>query len=210
MRPLPSDSLDPVSQADPDLQPVRREHPPGTIRIGQIAGIDVLVTSTWFLIAALIAIALSPRVEQVQPGLGVGKYVAGLAFAVVLYLSVLAHEAAHALMARHYGHLVSSITLHFLGGEWACAAIGHAAADEDGEVAFESVDRAAVRESVDAHAGGAVLAVEIHQELCPMEFRVIAAGAPERKRKSPTSPAVHAHTPTEIIVPDCTVMQSDP
>ncbi|CUR59985.1 Peptidase M50 [metagenome] len=105
-----------MSQADPDLQPVRRQHPPGTIRIGQIAGIDVLVTSTWFLIAALVAVALAPRVEQVQPGLGFGKYVAGLAFAVVLYLSVLAHEAAHALMARHYGHLVSSITLHFLGG----------------------------------------------------------------------------------------------
>ncbi len=111
-----SDSLDNVSPADPDLQPVRRQHPPGTIRIGQIAGIDVLVTSTWFLIAALVAVALAPRVEQVQPGLGLGKYLAGLAFAVVLYLSVLAHEAAHALMARHYGHLVNSITLHFLGG----------------------------------------------------------------------------------------------
>ncbi|MGD9958832.1 site-2 protease family protein [Nocardioides sp.] len=105
-----------MSHADPDLEPVKREHPPGTIRIGQIAGIDVLVTSTWFLIAGLVAVALAPRVEQVQPGLGAGKYLAGLAFAVVLYLSVLAHEAAHALMARHYGHSVSSITLHFLGG----------------------------------------------------------------------------------------------
>jgi Zn-dependent protease len=111
-----SASLDGVSHADPDLQPVRRERPPGTIRIGQIAGIDVLVTNTWFVIAAVIAVLLAPRVEQVQPGLGAGKYLAGLAFAMVLYLSVLAHEAAHALMARHYGHSVSSITLHFLGG----------------------------------------------------------------------------------------------
>jgi len=105
-----------VSTTDADLQPPRRERPPGTLRIGQIAGIDVLITRSWFLIAALIAVLLAPQVERVQPGLGFGKYVAGVVFAIVLYLSVLVHEAAHALMARHYGHPVSSITLHFLGG----------------------------------------------------------------------------------------------
>ncbi|MSZ77341.1 MAG: site-2 protease family protein [Actinobacteria bacterium] len=81
-----------------------------------MAGSDVLVSSSWFLIAALIAVIMSPRVEEVQPGLGIWKYVAGLAFAVVLYGSVLLHEASHALMARHYGFPVTSITLHFLGG----------------------------------------------------------------------------------------------
>jgi Zn-dependent protease len=90
--------------------------PPGTIRIGTIAGSPVLVSSSWFVVAALIAVVVSPRVEQVQPGLGLGKYVVGLAFAVVLYLSVLLHEASHAFMARHYGFPVSTITLHFLGG----------------------------------------------------------------------------------------------
>jgi Zn-dependent protease len=105
-----------VSHTDPDLQPVRRERPPGTIRIGQIAGIDVLITTSWFIIAGLIAIAVAPAVERVEPGLGGWKYVAGVAFAVVLYLSVLLHEAAHALAALHYGHPVSAITLHFLGG----------------------------------------------------------------------------------------------
>lgn len=90
--------------------------PPGTIRIGTIAGSPVLVSSSWFVVAALIAVVVSPRVEQVQPGLGLGTYVVGLAFAVVLYLSVLLHEASHAFMARHYGFPVSTITLHFLGG----------------------------------------------------------------------------------------------
>ena len=54
--------------------------------------------------------------RRVQPGLGAWKYVVGLAFAVLLYLSVLLHEASHAAMARHYGFPVTSITLHFLGG----------------------------------------------------------------------------------------------
>ena len=95
-------------------QPVRR--PPGTIRIGSIAGSDVLVSSSWFLVAGLVAVLVAPRVDQVQPGLGAWKYVAGLAFAVILYMSVLLHEASHAVMARRYGFPVSSITLHFLGG----------------------------------------------------------------------------------------------
>ena len=99
-----------------DDQRAPAPRPPGTFRVGSIAGSDVLVSSSWFLVAGLIAIIMAPQVEAVSPGLGALKYVAGLAFAVVLYLSVLLHEASHALMARRYGFPVSSITLHFLGG----------------------------------------------------------------------------------------------
>jgi Zn-dependent protease len=96
-------------------RPASRQ-PAGTLRIGQIAGVDVLVRSSWLLVAALLAVVVAPQVEVVQPGLGGWKYVAGLAFAVLLYLTVLLHEASHALMAQHYGLPVRSITLHFLGG----------------------------------------------------------------------------------------------
>ncbi len=96
--------------------PIRRPRPPGTIRIGQIPNVDVLITPSWFLIAGLIAVVMAPRVEEAEPGLGAWKYVAGLMFAIVLYLSVLIHEAAHAIRAQRYGHPVASITLHFLGG----------------------------------------------------------------------------------------------
>ena len=90
--------------------------PPGTLRIGQIAGIDVLVRSSWLLVAVLIAVLMAPRIETEAPGLGLLKYVAGLAFAVLLYLSILLHEASHAISARHYGLPVNSISIHFLGG----------------------------------------------------------------------------------------------
>lgn len=88
----------------------------GTFRIGSIAGIDVLITSSWFIVAILISVTFAPRIELEQPGLGVWKYVAGFVFAVVLYLSVLLHEASHAIVAQRLGYGVTSITLHFLGG----------------------------------------------------------------------------------------------
>jgi Zn-dependent protease len=102
--------------SDGSGRPARPTYPPGTLRIGSIAGVDVLVRSSWLLVALLIAFLLAPRVEQVQPGLGALKYVAGVAFAVLLYLSVLLHEIAHAVMAQRYGLGVRSISLHFLGG----------------------------------------------------------------------------------------------
>src|SRR3546814_19460633 len=98
-----------------DRTPVRPRQP-GTIKVGSIVGVDVLVTSSWFLTAGLIAVVLAPRVDAVQPGLGAWKYVAGMAFAVVPSLPVLLHAASHAIVARPYGHPISSITLHFLGG----------------------------------------------------------------------------------------------
>jgi Zn-dependent protease/CBS domain-containing protein len=103
----------PGETAEP-LPPARR--PPGTIKVGQIGGIDVLVRSSWLLVAALISVTLAPAIDNVEPDLGGWVYVAGLAFAVLLYLSVLLHEASHALMAKRYGLPVNSITLHFLGG----------------------------------------------------------------------------------------------
>jgi len=94
----------------------QQPRPPGTFKVGSIAGSDVLVTSSWFLVAALIAVVIAPQAEAAHPGLGPWKYVAGLAFAILLYLSVLLHEASHALVAKHYGFPVTHITLHFMGG----------------------------------------------------------------------------------------------
>jgi len=93
-----------------------RPRPSGTFKIGTIAGSDVLVSSSWFVVAGLIAFIVAPRIEASSPGLGAWKYVAGFAFAVILYLSVLLHEASHAVMARRLGFPVGAITLHFLGG----------------------------------------------------------------------------------------------
>ncbi len=91
-------------------------YPPGTFRVGSVGGIAVLVRSSWILVALLLAYLLAPQVDRVEPGLGAWKYVAGLAYAVLLYLTVLLHEMSHALMAKHHGLQVRWITLSFLGG----------------------------------------------------------------------------------------------
>ena len=93
-----------------------RARPPGVVRLGTVAGIPVHVRPSWFLVAALIAVLMGQRIELVAPGLGDLTYVAGAAFAVLLYLSVLLHEVSHALAAKSFGHDGHSIELHFLGG----------------------------------------------------------------------------------------------
>ncbi len=102
-----------MTAPEPSTPPRR---PPGTWKIGEISGIDVLVRPSWLLILALIAYVIAPQAEVVQPGLGPLAYVAGLVFGILLYMSVLVHEASHAVVALHYGLPVQSITLHFLGG----------------------------------------------------------------------------------------------
>jgi len=99
-----------------DSAPEQPSREPGTLRIGSVGGVGIYVRLSWLLVAVLISFVLAPRIESVAPGLGALTYVAGLAFAVLLYVSVLLHEVSHALMARGLGMQVRSVTLHFLGG----------------------------------------------------------------------------------------------
>lgn len=92
------------------------ERAAGTLRLGSVGGIEVLVSSSWFLVVVVLSVAMSARVEQAQPGLGSGRFAIGAVMAVIVYACVLVHEGAHALVARHFGHSVESITLNIVGG----------------------------------------------------------------------------------------------
>src|SRR5919112_5481769 len=78
---------DTVDDVNASSTPPARTRPPGTLRTGEVGGIDVLVRSSWLLVAVLIAFVLAPTIETIAPGLGALTYVAGVAFAVLLYLS---------------------------------------------------------------------------------------------------------------------------
>jgi Zn-dependent protease len=79
-------------------------------------GVPVDVTPTWFLVAALITYGFAPTVESAVPGLGGWRYAVSLAFALLLYDSVLVHELSHTVVALRAGLPVRRISLHLLGG----------------------------------------------------------------------------------------------
>jgi Zn-dependent protease/CBS domain-containing protein len=95
---------------------VRR--PGSSVRLLTVLGIAVNVNASWVLIYALItwtlAVGYFPRE---LPGLEpVASWASGLLAALLLFASVLIHELAHSVVARHHGLTVSGITLHLLGG----------------------------------------------------------------------------------------------
>jgi Zn-dependent protease/predicted transcriptional regulator len=89
-----------------------------SIRLGTIAGVKVGVNWSVLVIFFLIAFGLGAgQFPAVFPDLPAGVYVAaGLIAAVVFFLSLLAHELAHAIVARRNGLEVEGITLWLFGG----------------------------------------------------------------------------------------------
>lgn len=92
--------------------PVRREGIP----LGRIAGVPVVLAYSWFVIAAFTVIVYGPVLDRSNPALGASAYVVAFAYAVLLLISVLVHELAHALTARIYGWPTQKIVLNLWGG----------------------------------------------------------------------------------------------
>jgi len=90
----------------------------GSLRIGRIAGIEIAIHYTWFLIFILITWSLAAGYFPVQyQGWEVWVYwVTAAVAALLLFFSVLFHELAHSLVAKAQGLPVKNITLFLLGG----------------------------------------------------------------------------------------------
>lgn len=87
---------------------------PGGLRLGRVAGVDVLVRPSLLVMAVVLVALFAPQFELVGYS---SPVLAALVLVVVLYVSVFLHECAHLAAARLYRMPVSSITLHLLGGE---------------------------------------------------------------------------------------------
>ncbi len=79
-------------------------------RIGRIAGIDVNVHATFFLLILWVVIL------HWLAGRSVEAVISGVVFIVALFACVVLHEFGHALTARHYGIPTKDITLLPIGG----------------------------------------------------------------------------------------------
>jgi Zn-dependent protease/CBS domain-containing protein len=88
------------------------------LRLGRIAGIPVGLNWSVLFVFALLAWELAGLVlPHDQPGHPVALYwIAGTVATILFFASLLAHEAAHALVAKHHGIAVRRITLWLFGG----------------------------------------------------------------------------------------------
>ena len=84
-----------------------------TLTLGRVFDIRVGVHVSWLPVYAFMTIALA-RALAMLPGLE--AYALGAACALMLFASVVAHELAHALVARRFGVRTSAITLFLFGG----------------------------------------------------------------------------------------------
>jgi Zn-dependent protease len=104
---------DPASTGQrPDGGSSRREGIP----LGRIAGVPVILAYSWFVIAAFTVVAYGPILQINDPSLGVAAYYVAFAYALLLAISVLVHELAHALTAKMYGWPSEKIVLNLWGG----------------------------------------------------------------------------------------------
>jgi Zn-dependent protease len=91
---------------------------PGSLRLGKIAGIDIYAHLSWFIILVLLTWSLADDwFVQAFPGWATTTYrVVAFISALLLFVCVLAHELAHALVAQTSGLTVRKITLLIFGG----------------------------------------------------------------------------------------------
>lgn len=86
------------------------------LKIATLRGVPVYIGRTWPLIASVIVALFGPQVHRLHPEWGLGGYLLALAYAVLLLVSVLFHEAAHALAGQACGYRVNRIVADLWGG----------------------------------------------------------------------------------------------
>ncbi|ASN39457.1 site-2 protease family protein [Arthrobacter sp. 7749] len=86
------------------------------IPLGSIFGVPVSLAWSWFIITGFIVLVFGPTVGRALPELGYTAYLVAFTYAVLLAVSVLIHELAHALTAKSFGWPGASITLNLWGG----------------------------------------------------------------------------------------------
>jgi Zn-dependent protease len=96
--------------------PTNEARPSSGVSLGAPFGVPLWLSSSWFIGAAIITWLFAPVAERwllLEPP---WTWVVAASFAVLLGMSVVAHEMAHAIAAQRFGLKVRSMTIHLLGG----------------------------------------------------------------------------------------------
>jgi Zn-dependent protease/predicted transcriptional regulator len=87
------------------------------IQIGKIYGIPIFINPNWFFIFALISYSFVSQYDALHLDLPVARlWGLGLITSLLFFGSLVFHEMAHSVIAKHYKIPVASITLFVFGG----------------------------------------------------------------------------------------------
>jgi Zn-dependent protease len=87
------------------------------IQIGRIYGIPIYLHTSWFIIFALIAASFYSEYAALHLNLPTSRLLGlGLMTSLLFFSSLVFHEMAHSIVAKHYKIPVVSITLFVFGG----------------------------------------------------------------------------------------------
>ena len=87
------------------------------IQIGRIYGIPIFLHTSWFIIFGLIAASLYSEYNALQLNIPSSRLVGlGLMTSLLFCTSLVLHEVAHSVIAKHYKIPVVAITLFVFGG----------------------------------------------------------------------------------------------
>jgi Zn-dependent protease/predicted transcriptional regulator len=87
------------------------------IQIGRIYGIPIFLHPSWFFIFGLIALSFVSKYEALNLSIPTARlWGLGLMTSVFFFGSLVFHEMAHSVIAKHYKIPVVSITLFIFGG----------------------------------------------------------------------------------------------
>lgn len=88
-----------------------------TLKLVRIAGIQIELDYSWFLVVALVLYSLAFGFFPEVYGFGMGLSVAlGTVTTLLFFSSVLLHELSHSIVANHLGLRIRKITLFIFGG----------------------------------------------------------------------------------------------
>src|SRR5262249_61224158 len=99
--------------------PAWRGWPPreAGLLLGRFFGVPVYLSLSWLIIAAIITFSYADLVRRYTDGLSSGgTYLVAFGIAVLLALSLLAHELGHVAMCLALGIRVRRVVIFLLGG----------------------------------------------------------------------------------------------
>jgi len=84
--------------------------------VGRILGFDVRLHFSWLFIVAIITVTVAGRLSQFQPDIAPAMaWLIGLFASLGFVVTVIAHELAHAVLARRDGAPGTILVVHFVG-----------------------------------------------------------------------------------------------